>query len=342
METTCKLCGRELTNKQDVVVVHQYPLISFDTARCHLLCFLIRMHQSGNLLAIEDANVSTNSSRSAVPLPKDVSCGYCKKSIHTDTEDHVIYQLCQHKHVHMRCASLVDFKRKRGCVLCYTREDERKCTVLWHNNTAQVAQNKETTRIIARKDAQSKSTSVHRSTAPINPAYIIPVIDGGYNAEYVKTTYSRNMAAMALPRFASPLRQYLFDKQKQAIVRPDGVQSFLLPLLYKYSFAELVTLGLTMKMLLADKEAVTYFVISMVGAPVCGMVDVSWDCSLVTMLLGGVNPQWLLRSLSTTDLAMIDFCMAGMLAGGVTASDIRKHVYGAATQGNTGQYSWFN
>lgn len=342
MDTGCILCNRELTSKQDYVVLHQYPLISPDTARCHLICFQIRMHQTTNILALTNGNLSTGNTRGTVPLCTDIVCGYCKHPVHAEKEDHVAYQLCQHKYVHLRCASLVDFKRKRGCVLCYSREDERKCTLLWHNNTPQITQNKDTTRAIVRKDIQSKPVSVNRSSAPINPTYIISVIDGGYDVTYVRTMYTRNMLLMAPPRFGSPLRQYMYDKHKLAAGQQETSQSCLLPLLQKYLFGELVTLGLSIKMLVSDAEAAAYFISTMMGASVCGIVDSAWDCSLVTMLLSGVDPRCFLRLLTPNDLAIIDFCMAAMLAAGTTMVDVRKYVYGATTHISSGQYSWFN
>jgi hypothetical protein len=253
------------------------------------------------------------------------SCGYCNAEI-TANEDVVIYRLCKHTMVHLRCVQIQDCIRRVGCCLCYSEPMEREAMRLWlHTLKPAGADGFLGSGFTEAMDVPRQTNArvaPARDTIEMRGSMVRMYFDAGVNARTMCSQYARARPLMAEPMYSTAMRKLAFEHNFDvSVMQPIHCQEQIcLITTYRnmYTFADMAAMGLSLPIINYNHDTLRTFVVNFLFADVVAK-DFIGSGYFVKMLLTGAHPRWLLgRSRGTTirDLQLIDFSVAAFLASG--------------------------
>ncbi len=293
METTtiCCACKRPVKSEQDFVFLYGYPLVCMDTEYCHLLCFRIRVSQANNLMVGLEHNVHYAAARPETPPnpqkpPSNMSCGYCSEAIIED-EDSICYKLCKHGHVHMRCASLVNFVRRTGCPYCYSAAEDRRSLLAWMDIPERRTITASTSSSQARAAQNAKADRVLDMF--VDNA-VKDILMANQPCGTLIESYSHKLPYMREPTYPTLMRQLSFELNFSETGVDDRhirqQETGILPLMIKqYQLSELGRMGLSMPMIMYNQESLTLFIANFLYEGV--LPPGTWNFNFIQLLLAG-------------------------------------------------------
>ena len=318
MADCCCVCKRRVTAEQDFLYLHSYPLICRGSEHVHLVCFRIRVSQAKNLMLGLEQNIhylAAPGNLKSLPTSEQLTCGYCTREIDTG-EDLVCYRRCGHGHVHLKCASLVDFVRRGGCVYCYSEDDDRRALHAWEGTTGRRSGDN----LVAaetHKRVQSKDVVDMFNNGAVKDVMLTQQpVDALVNAFRYKRPYIRE------PVYPTLMRQLNFqinfdetaDKDDKRVPneRQKGALALMLGI---YQIDDLIKMGLTFPIILYSADNVAILTKSLLYSD---RVPVrTWPFSFVSLLLAGLNLSYFYNNkYGIKDLCMIDFHVAALVAAG--------------------------